>query len=259
MKSFLIPTLTLGILAGSIGQAQAITISFDDFQTNFGTGSADLVDELKFNRSSGGTITQNASQLLTNPATSLSKSIAGSTRLASVLTNGDQGVRIGNVNAQTRSAFFGVDASQSFGKFYTNAVSTATGTLKYTFTSALDLTAGGVNDVLRTTYAGNVGLGLTLFDGTNTLNIASTNLASGTLADYDLAFTDFSGFNWSSVASVQYNFTQTVSDQDFSFYFIGTKDTIPVPEPLTILGTLLAGGIGVAMKKKKQALQDSES
>jgi hypothetical protein len=32
-----------------------------------------------------------------------------------------------------------------------------------------------------------------------------------------------------------------------------------VPEPLTILGTLLAGGIGVAMKKKKDALQQSES
>ncbi|MBL1210849.1 PEP-CTERM sorting domain-containing protein [Geminocystis sp. GBBB08] len=30
---------------------------------------------------------------------------------------------------------------------------------------------------------------------------------------------------------------------------------VPVPEPVTILGSLLAGGIGVAIKKKRQSLQ----
>jgi hypothetical protein len=35
----------------------------------------------------------------------------------------------------------------------------------------------------------------------------------------------------------------------------GTVTVAAVPEPLTILGTLVAGGIGVGMKRKKQQLQ----
>ncbi len=37
--------------------------------------------------------------------------------------------------------------------------------------------------------------------------------------------------------------------------FGGTLTATAIPEPLTILGTFLAGGIGVGMKRKKQQLE----
>jgi hypothetical protein len=87
-----------------------------------------------------------------------------------------------------------------------------------------------------------------------TINV-SVNGGSSTLSTLTGSATNFFGFisDDATITSLVVNTTQPQS----GFVWPTVNNLIvaePVPEPVTILGTLLAGSLGVAFKKKQQSL-----
>lgn len=269
MKSYLIPALTLGILAASVGQAQAVTISFDDFNTPFGSSpglSGDpntaLLDTLVY---SGGVVTGGTAAPTTG---SVGYSLGGN----SITRNSQVDVYGNSATNATRRGFLqgqDLDGTQTV-RFDNASSSRSTARIVYDFgASGIDLVSG-TNNGLRLSYLNNTGalfLGVTVTDANNnTFSLGSAADGNGvqgpspitlqnsvdTFVNQDLKFSLFTGVDFSQIKSVQFDLNQSVADGDANFAFIGAT---AVPEPLTILGTLLAGGVGVAMKKKKQQLE----
>lgn len=245
MKSYLLPALTIGILASSIGQAQAISIVLDDFST-----------------SSINTSTRTANSGVNNSNLSTSNTTG-----LGILGNRFTSVRATHGNIGTSAVLRTQGCSNISGQCMSySAASGVRGpfSLKYNFTST-DLTAGGSNDIIRLGLAAadfSTTLSTTVKDALNnsfTLTPTLTPTLVTGLNPIDLAFSSFTGIDFSQVTSVTFAFAVPSNATDIEFKFLSIEDSTAVPEPLTILGTLIAGGIGVAMKKKKDALQQSES
>jgi hypothetical protein len=245
MKSYLLPALTVGILAASVGQAQAISIILDDFSTS-SINTSTRTSNFGVNNSNLSTSNTTGSGILGNRFTSV-RATHGNTGTSAVLRT--QGCSNISGQCMSYSAASGVRGPFS---------------LKYDFSST-DLTAGGSNDVIRLGLAAadfSTTLSTTVKDAlNNTFTFAPTTTPTliSSLNPIDLAFSSFTGIDFSQVTSVEFAFAVPSNATDIEFKFLSIEDTTSVPEPVTILGTLLAGGIGVAMKKKKAALQESES
>lgn len=243
MKSYVLPALTVGLLTAGVSSAQAVTIKFDDFSQNFATGGS-------------GPLT---SVVPAPPSTTLGPTLSGTVnytlggnaiqRDASV-----QAIRDGDWTEDNKSELRNNSFTQT-ARFDNNEFTIGTAIIKYTFTGGpIDLTSGGLNNGLRLKYTNNstnLGILITATDSlTNTFSVAGAVGFQGSFTNYDLLFSQFTGVDFSSISSVEYQFNQNVADGDTNINFVAAT---AVPEPLTILGTLLAGGIGVVMKKKKSS------
>lgn len=251
MKSYILPALTVGLLTAGVSSAQAVTIKFDDFTQNFGpagnpsAGNAPISSTANNSTQTGvvqydlgnglGNITRAGSVTrISGPGASPS-----TLQISDFLTNPNQG-RFDNVSGVRGRAV-----------------------IQYTFGNTSDLTSSGSNNGLRLTYATNDNVGIKL-----NITVVDNNSVSSTLSNltmpfaqtdsntfrpvtnFDVFFSQFTGVDFTQVNSVTYEFENSTADGDLDFSFVAAT---AVPEPLTILGTLLAGGIGVVMKKKKSA------
>jgi hypothetical protein len=239
----------VGLLTASVGSAQAITIAFDNFTTNFATGG-------------GGPITASGASG-SNPLTATGSGLP---------YNLSNGLGVITRDATVRRTAGGTQTTFDLNPFIAEVVrldngtsARSTATIRYNFgNTTSDLTSSGSNNGLRLTYAANKDFSITIrardslsnlvtFSGTLPTADTLDPITEKPLTNFDVHFSSFTGsggFSFGSVSSVEYEFSSALTDADADFSFIAAT---AVPEPLTILGTLLAGGIGVAMKKKKSS------
>ncbi len=243
-SSLTIPAMAAGLLATGVGEAQAVSIILDDFSDPT-SAQATLP------------VTSDMDTTLPTPGDSI---FGNATRKVTVnVTSGapDFGITVATQACPKLSAPNCLSYSADSGV-------TGNFQLQYTGFGGVNLAAGG-NDTFRVVidstdlpssltfqvtdtiggFAEVTDIPVPFFVGVPGFNDSPFNL--------DIDFNSLTGVDLTQVDSLSFNFNAPNQQTDLAFSFISVEDTQEAPEPLTILGSITAVGIGAAFKKKQAA------
>ncbi|WP_017325184.1 PEP-CTERM sorting domain-containing protein [Synechococcus sp. PCC 7336] len=240
-----IPLIAVGTILISATVAEAASLTLDSFDestiTNIGAGNLAVAGSTIF--PTGTTVNQT-----NGPASTI---LGGTRDLTLEFLSGPQSNPF-PVTIQTAGC---LNSGENCLSFSSGVGVLASFSLAYDGLSAFDITDGGVNT--------NIAIGIDFSDLGGSVEIIATSginsdsfittFPIGQSDSIGIEFSEFSGVDFTALDSIVFNFEPVTSAQLSLTFLEFAPPATAIPEPKTMLGTAAALGMGVYLKRRKQA------
>ncbi|MGH2412645.1 MAG: PEP-CTERM sorting domain-containing protein [Microcystaceae cyanobacterium] len=260
MKKLLVPGLTIGALMLGIPQVQAATITLNTTIDDFSVATPNPT-KLSLTGKSSKAVKNKKPKTYTNIAPPIKKppNIAKS----AAILGGEREFRFQRTyaDAKSRSGRATIDPNTpgtTTGMLGTLTIDNGTGFNSKTSLLWNGIRNAGLNanlsdrDFLAVEVEAidlNVNLAFTLLDNDSTATVSKNNLLPGKAI---FSFSEFTGIDFSQIKSIQLDITGPLAfDAEINFLSAQRIVVSNIPEPSTLVGILLVGGLGTLTRKKK--------